>query len=103
LKTRRCRLGKLKECDYEDIKKLYVSEEVRKFLGGTINEENAFRTKYNEMLEQPNKDSYHWVVKDINNDEFLGLITLDKYHDGTNMEVSYQFLPEWWVMGMPLK
>jgi ribosomal-protein-alanine N-acetyltransferase len=99
LETRRYRLDKLQESDYENIKSLYVSEEVRKYLGGTINEEEVFRAKFNEMLEELTKDSFHWVVTNKNSGEFLGLITLDRYYDDINMEVSYQFLPEWWGNG----
>jgi ribosomal-protein-alanine N-acetyltransferase len=68
-------------------------------LGGAIKKEKVFRTKFNEMLEELTIDSFHWVVTDKNSGEFLGLVTFDRYHDEINMEVSYQFSPEWWGRG----
>ncbi|WHY03073.1 hypothetical protein [Neobacillus sp. DY30] len=40
LKTERCELVKLKPKDFYDIKKIYLNEAVRKYLGGTWKEED---------------------------------------------------------------
>lgn len=99
VETNRCRLSKLQECDYDDVKKLYMNEEVRKFLGGTIADEKTFKAKFFDVLENSNRGSLDWVIRATSNDEFIGLITLDRHHDGMNTEVSYQLLPNWWGDG----
>lgn len=45
MKTNRCTIHILKQTDYEDIKKLYVNNQVREFLGGVVTEE-----RYNECF-----------------------------------------------------
>ncbi len=94
IETRRCVLVSLEKTDYEDIKKLYADESVRKYLGGTIDEE-SFSSKFSAMC---NKDPYtlYWVIKNKHQNQFMGLISLDTHHDGVNKEVSYQILPMWW-------
>ncbi len=41
----------------------------------------------------------YWVVRQKQTGEFLGLVSLDLYHDGISTELSYQFLPECWGQG----
>jgi ribosomal-protein-alanine N-acetyltransferase len=40
------------------------------------------------------------VTRSLESNEFIGLTSLDKYHDGKNTEVSYEFLPQWWGAGL---
>lgn len=95
--TNRCKLFKIQETDYEDIKKLYADEKVRQFLGGII-EEDIYRIKFISMCEIESKELY-WVVRLKDDNTFVGLISLDLYHDGVSTEISYQILPEYWGYG----
>lgn len=51
-----------------------------------------------EMLNTSNK-SYYWVVREKRTDDFIGLLSLGPHHDGVDLEVSYQLLPNWWGRG----
>lgn len=97
LETDRCILLDLEPTDYEDIKKLYIDERVRKYLGGTVDEE-GFRLKFSGMYNT-GPDSLYWVIKQKQENQFIGLISLDIHHDGISKEVSYQILPLWWGCG----
>lgn len=95
--TNRCKLLKIQETDYEDIKKLYTDERVRQFLGGII-EEDIYKIKFINMCKIEGKELY-WVVRLKDDNKFLGLISLDLYHDGVSTEISYQILPKYWGCG----
>lgn len=97
IETTRCRLSILQECDYEDVKKLYLDEKVRRFLGGTVNEQ-TYKKKFLDMYEA-NDDSLYWVIRHKVSNEIIGLVSLDLHHDGISTEVSYQLLPKWWGCG----
>ncbi len=88
---------KIKIDDFEDVKKIYVNEMVRRYLGGVIPEEYT-RTKFIETLNRSQIDSHFWVVRLKIDTEFIGLVSFDKHVDG-GTEVSYEFLPTWWRSG----
>jgi [ribosomal protein S5]-alanine N-acetyltransferase len=97
LETKRCVLSLIQQDDYEDVKLLYLNEDVRKYLGGTQHED-SLRASMASMIEtSPN--SFYFVVREKHNHNFIGLISLDTHHDGVSTEVSYQFLPRWWGSG----
>lgn len=95
--TKRCKLFKIQQNDYEDVKKLYTDERVRQFLGGTI-EEPVYKIKFDDMCCVENKGLY-WVIRQKDNNQFIGLVSLDLHHDGISTETSYQILPQWWGYG----
>jgi len=95
--TERCIINSFQKLDYEDVKKLYINKEVRNFLGG-IRDDDAIRVVLNEMLYS-NEDSNYWVVREKQTDDFIGLVSLAPHHDGLYLEISYQFLPNWWGSG----
>lgn len=97
IKTSRCKLDTLRKSDYEKVKELFTNEEVRKFLGGIVSNE-SFSNVFHNMLTCDN-NSFYWAVRLIRNEEFIGLVSLDKHHDGFAMEVSYQFMPQFWGYG----
>lgn len=97
LKTERCLLIGLKPKDFDDIKKLYCNEEVRKFLGG-IRKEEDFQAGFSKML-QSSSDTIYLTVKEKQSHKFVGLVSLDPHHDKESIELSYQFMPEWWGTG----
>jgi len=95
LSSKRCLIKKIKREDEKDIKKLYTSEKVRKYLGG-IMDGYGLEKKISELIE---KDNGCWKVINKETLEFMGLISVGKHHDGKYDEISYEFLPEYWGMG----
>ncbi|MBG9733980.1 GNAT family N-acetyltransferase [Paenibacillus alvei] len=98
LETNRCILSTLDTEDYEGVKKLYVNEEVRKYLGGAWKEEEAIKGSFNRMLASQEGTSF-WMIREKQTNACIGLISLDLHHDGESTEVSYELLPEWWGSG----
>jgi [ribosomal protein S5]-alanine N-acetyltransferase len=90
-------MNTFQKSDYIDVKKLYINQEVRKYLGG-IRQENSIELVLNEMLNS-SMDSFYWVVREKHTDDFIGLVSLDPHHDSVYLEISYQFLPNWWGKG----
>ncbi|WP_235549606.1 GNAT family N-acetyltransferase [Paenibacillus sp. Soil766] len=95
--TLRWFITEITDNDFEEVKKIYVNEQVRKYLGGVIPEEHT-RAKFNDTVARSNNsDTCFWVVR-LKNNQFIGLVSLDKHVDG-GIEVSYEFLPAWWGQG----
>jgi [ribosomal protein S5]-alanine N-acetyltransferase len=97
MNTDRCKLRIFSETDELHVKRLYKSEEVRKYLGGTVDDE-TFKRGFNSMIHSLNSSSY-WTVFLKESQEFIGIVFLDTYHDGVKTEVGYQFFPEFWGRG----
>lgn len=95
--TERCFMNTFQKSDYLDVKKLYVNQEVRKYLGGT-RQEDSIELVLDDMLNS-GSDSMYWVVREKHTDDFIGLVSLDPHHDGVYLEISYQLLPNWWGKG----
>lgn len=97
LETNRCKLLEIQARDFDDVKQLYLDSEVRKFLGGVIEEKDCL-IKFNQMLKLK-VDQWHWVIREKQSMVFIGLISLDPHVDGLGKEISYQILPNWWGKG----
>ncbi|WP_164670582.1 GNAT family N-acetyltransferase [Virgibacillus doumboii] len=97
IETERCLIKPFEQSDFTDVKKLYVNHKVRKYLGG-IRPEDAVEESLHGML-QSGDNSFYWVVKEKQSGDFIGLVSLDPHHEGDDLEISYQFLPEWWGAG----
>ena len=97
LQTNRCELRVISGTDYVHMRKLYMNEKVREFLGGTVSEDGV-EARYKSMIESPNVH-LHWSVYTKDGNEFIGLVCFDTYHDGVKVEIGYQFLPEYWRQG----
>ena len=97
LETNRCLLSYLQVDDYDDVKLLYVNEDVRKYLGGTQNNEEI-KASFTKMIH-PTIESLYFIAREKYTKEFIGLISLDTHHDGISTEISYQLLPKWWGDG----
>jgi len=98
--TERCRLNSLVESDAPDVLRLVQSAECREFLGGTV-DSAAFPDRFRTMLSDGG--AHHWVVRLQDGAEFIGLLSLGPHHDGEEIEVSYQFLPEFWGRGLAIE
>lgn len=101
METNRCVVENLKKDDYDDVKLLYLDEKVREFLGGVISDER-YNMSFKEMINH-NEDSFYWVVRLKNTNNFIGLVSIDTHHDGVSKELSYQFLPNYWGKGYALE
>lgn len=97
IKTKRCKMSIIQDCDYEKVRELYSDEKVREFLGGIVSDER-FVLSFDKMINSGDS-SFYWAVRLIENNEFVGLVSLDRHHDGISVEVSYQFLPKYWGCG----
>lgn len=97
METSRCRLEILQESDYHKVKELYFNEAVRKYLGGVVSTE-SFNNSFRNILTYDDS-AFYWIVRLKDKDTFIGLVSLDKHHDGVSTEVSYQFMPQFWGYG----
>lgn len=95
--TKRSSINTFQKSDFVDVKKLYLNRKVRKFLGG-IRQEDSMDVVLDEMLN-PSDCSFYWVIREKHTDKFIGLISIDPHHEGVYLEISYQFLPDWWGKG----
>lgn len=97
LETNRCKIIKLQKNDYENVRELYFDEDVRRFLGGVCSTER-FDENFNDMVFSED-GSFYWIVRLKESNEFIGLVSLDKHHEGLDTEISYQFKAIWWGRG----
>lgn len=97
IETERTVLSRLQPGDYEDVKKLYRDEEVRKYLGGIVDEERC-KVKFLKMLNLED-DSYYWTIRGKEKKQFIGLVSLDPHHNRKDTEISYQLIPKSWGKG----
>lgn len=95
--TDRCIILDLGAPDVAAFIDLYSDERVRQFLGGPLNEEKA-RTRFEKMLLRT--DAINCSVRLKETGEFVGLVNIDKHHDGVEYEVSYQLMPKYWGQGL---
>ncbi|MCA1030324.1 GNAT family N-acetyltransferase [Bacillus timonensis] len=95
--TERCFINTFNKTDYADVKKLFLNQDVRKYLGG-IRDEESIQVVLNSMLNPPD-NSFYWVVREKQTDNFIGMVSLDPHHDMDYLELSYELLPIWWGKG----
>jgi ribosomal-protein-alanine N-acetyltransferase len=95
--SERCYFTPLQVSDYDALKSLFMNPQVRKYLGGPV-EDQSFDKKFKAMLRGDDKGHYY-LVKKRRDCEFVGLISLDPHQDGLGYEISYQFLDDFWSMG----
>jgi len=94
--TKRCSLVRFKEEHSDFYRSLQHDIQVRKYLGGMPSKHHI-----NESIKKIISDSssLFWIVKDISCDEAIGMISLEKSDLFNEIEISYEFLPNWWGQG----
>lgn len=97
IETKRCWLNDIQKSDYKIIKELYMDPTVRKYLGGPRKEDTLIGV-LNGML-QPDKDCWNWAVRQKTTNQFIGILSLNPHDIINEIEVSYQFLPQYWGNG----
>lgn len=95
LKTDRCSIYEMKESDIEEVRILFTDKDVRTYLGGVYDKAEAERKLHHMMMV--NHQSL--AVRRTNDSSLLGLIEIGPYHNGTEQEISYQFVPAVWGQG----
>lgn len=97
LQTTRCILYKIEENDFDGVNRLYTNEEVRKYLGGTV-DPDIIKEHFQQIVTSPAAGTY-FVARMKDTNAFIGLLSLDIHHDRISTEISYQLLPDWWGKG----
>lgn len=92
----RCLLSPLRNDDRDDVGRLYANQDVRRFLGGSLVHE-GFNRRFEDL--RAHSTAKIWTIRLKSTSLFVGIIGIDKHHDGQDQEVSYQLLPEFWGQG----
>lgn len=85
------------ESDLADIRRLYSDAKTREFLGGTLPSDIAGQ-KFEELMQDAGNLTFAVRIKA--NDAFAGTVSLAPHYDDRDIEVSFQFLPDFWGMGL---
>ena len=95
--TQRCIIHHLSSADIPDAIQLFTNKQVRKYLGGTLTEQQA-----KEKLCQwaNNQDGRYYCIRCRYSNAFIGIVSVTDHHDGKYQELSYQYLPQWWEQGI---
>lgn len=88
----RIRLTPLCPADAADLVRLYTDPVVRAYLGGPISKEAA--VKRAELEVGAHRETPLWVIRTQRAGQFAGVVSFDQHHDGVDIEVSYELLPE---------
>ncbi|MEK1902127.1 MAG: GNAT family N-acetyltransferase [Rhizobium sp.] len=83
--------------DRETLKQLLTDHAVRQYLGGALSELAAER-RADAPVFAPAEN--RWSVRLRESERCIGLVELDRHHDGEDIEISYQFLPSSWGTGL---
>lgn len=99
MQTTRCKLDPLQQSDLKYMQRIYSSHEVRKYLGGAVPVEYHLNKFLDALERSSTKESYIWTVRLKENNDFIGVVSLDNHIDGRFKEISYEFLPQSWGSG----
>ncbi|NHQ82760.1 GNAT family N-acetyltransferase [Chromobacterium vaccinii] len=94
-----CRLDCLNKFDHASLVRLYTDLQIRACLGGPVEISIAKERASALCLNQ--RELPAWAIRrsDMSDSCLLGMISLDPHHDGLDIEVSYELLPEYWGQG----
>ena len=95
--TLRCILSTPETDDVEQVVGLYTDARVREFLGGSA-DADTIRTQFHSIIDAGTTKNL-WVIRCKTDHAFIGVVSLTPHHDGTDTEISYQLLPDWWGQG----
>ncbi|WP_230875024.1 GNAT family N-acetyltransferase [Lysinibacillus cavernae] len=96
--TSNCVIERLQPEHFTAIHVLYSNEKVRTYLGG-VPQDSYIEASFKGMLEAPFPNTYFYISLKTTG-EFIGLVSIDEYHDKELYELSYQFLPQYWGKGL---
>jgi len=98
--TSRCTIAELDSIDIDEAVKLFLDEDVRRYLGGTV-DKNLALEKLHFWIQD--KNSLYLAVRMTGTQTFVGIISITDHHDGVFKELSYQYLDEFWNSCNPTK
>ncbi|WP_201775342.1 GNAT family N-acetyltransferase [Chromobacterium subtsugae] len=89
----------MNEFDHASIVRLYTDPQISACLGGPVEIGMAEARASALCLNQ--RELPAWAIRrsDSTDSRLLGMISLDLHHDGLDVEVSYELLPEYWGQG----
>ncbi|OLF53412.1 GNAT family N-acetyltransferase [Pseudomonas chlororaphis] len=85
-------LDSVKETDASNLVRLYTDPKVRAYLGGPLDLEAAVQRAQLDISAE--REIPFWVVRSRLGEHFAGVVSFDTHHDGFDVEVSYELLPE---------
>ncbi len=94
--TERLRLRPADEADKPVLVELLTDPEVRRYLGGPVDDETVEQFRGSVVGERP--DSF--VVEHREDGVAVGVVTLGRDREREDLEVSYQFVPSVWGQGV---
>lgn len=104
MRTVRCLISNVQEADFESIKELWMDDRVRQYLGGAIKDDAPIQAKFINLLERSTQPGVHFLsIRLVATGDFIGLMSLDKYYNGKDLEISYEFLPAYWGKGYAIE
>ncbi|MBC2658588.1 MULTISPECIES: GNAT family N-acetyltransferase [unclassified Pseudomonas] len=86
-------LTPLRPTDVTNLVRLYTDPKVRTYLGGPLSQEAAVKRSILEVDSQ--REMPLWVIRTREAEQFAGIVSFDLHHDGADIEVSYELLPEY--------
>lgn len=95
--TIRCILKKFCVEDIETAIPLYTSYQVRKYLGGPVDEAEARKQLLDGALHP---DGVYFSAFEKETGDFLGLFSVTPHHNPADQEISYALLPAFWGRGL---
>lgn len=95
LQTNRCNLREPCPEDREQFLVLNKNPDVRRYLGG-LRSDAQINERFDLLL---NSSDSCWVIEKKSDQKFIGVVSLSPHYDGTDIEVSYEFLPAYWGRG----
>ncbi|QQX57564.1 GNAT family N-acetyltransferase [Pseudomonas chlororaphis] len=92
VKIRGIDLSPVQEADASNLVRLYTDPKVRVYLGGPIDLGVAVQRAQVEVSIE--RELPLWVIRTRLGEQFAGVISFDTHHDGIDVEVSFELLPE---------
>jgi [ribosomal protein S5]-alanine N-acetyltransferase len=90
LRTVRCDLAAPTGQDHEALRRLFTDQAVRRYLVGPLSGQEA-DARADALILTPSEN--RWSVRLRESEQCIGLVSLDRHHEGEDIEISYQFLP----------
>ncbi|EPF74614.1 hypothetical protein F945_01381 [Acinetobacter rudis CIP 110305] len=94
---KRCYLTNLLITDVPNLVEIYTNPITRKYLGGPLSDSVAQLRALEDI--QKLRDLPIWAIRVNDSHDFIGTISLDNHHDGLDIEVSYELIPEFMGKG----
>jgi ribosomal-protein-alanine N-acetyltransferase len=101
MQTDRTKLSLLTHDDFKEILEMYEEPDTFKYIAPLRNKSHSEYLNFLEsrIAQIKDKIGYHWVVRSLNTNEFIGLINLNPIRDSERMQVGFQLKRKFWSQG----